>query len=92
VPLPGNLVVSNVRGVPIPLYVAGARIDAMYPMSVLQAGQGLNATVVSYMSKMEFGFTVDPDLVPDVHALVAEIHRSFEELQSAAEGVVHRAR
>jgi diacylglycerol O-acyltransferase len=92
VPLPGNLVVSNVRGVPIPLYTAGARIDAIYPMSVLQAGQGLNATVVSYMNKMEFGFTVDPDLVPDVHALCEQIHRSFEELQAAAEGVVHRAR
>jgi WS/DGAT/MGAT family acyltransferase len=91
VPLPGNLVISNVRGVPIPLYCAGARIESMYPMSVLQAGQGLNATVVSYMGKMEFGFTVDPDLVPDVHELVAQIHRAFEELQSAAEGVVHRA-
>ena len=92
VPLPGNLVISNVRGTPIPLYTAGARIESMYPMSVLQAGQGLNATVVSYMNKMEFGFTVDPDLVPDVHELCEQIYRSFEELQAAAEGVVHRAR
>jgi hypothetical protein len=43
------------------------------------------------MNKMEFGFTVDPDLVPDVHELLAQIRRAFEELQSAAEGVVHRA-
>ncbi len=91
IPLPGNLIVSNVRGTPIPLYTAGARIESMYPMSVLQAGQGLNATVVSYMGKMEFGFTVDPDLVPDVHELCDQIHRSFEELSAAAEGVVHRA-
>ena len=91
IPLPGNLIVSNVRGTPIPLYTAGARIESMYPMSVLQAGQGLNATVVSYMGKMEFGFTVDPDLVPDVHELCEQIHRSFEELSAAAEGVVHRA-
>jgi hypothetical protein len=91
VPLPGNLVVSNVRGTPIPLYTAGARIESMYPMSVLQAGQGLNATVVSYMGKMEFGFTVDPDLVPDAHDLIVQIHGAFEELQAAAEGVLHRA-
>jgi diacylglycerol O-acyltransferase / wax synthase len=91
VPLPGNLVVSNVRGVPIPLYTAGARMVSMYPMSVLQAGQGLNATVVSYMNKMEFGFTVDPDLVPDVDELCDQIHRSLEELSAAVEGVVHRA-
>src|SRR5262249_30683930 len=91
IPLPGNLIVSNVRGTPIPLYTAGARMESMYPMSVLSAGQGLNLTVVSYMGKMEFGFTVDPDLVPDVHGLCEEIHRSFEELQAAAEGVIHRA-
>ena len=91
IPLPGNLVVSNVRGTPIPLYTAGARLESMYPMSVLQAGQGLNATVVSYMSKMEFGFTADPDLVPDLDDLVQAIYRAFEELQAAVEGVVHRA-
>jgi WS/DGAT/MGAT family acyltransferase len=91
IPLPGNLIVSNVRGTPIPLYTAGARMESMYPMSVLQAGQGLNVTVVSYMGKMDFGFTVDPDLVPDVDELVEQIHRAFEELQAAAEGVVHRA-
>jgi len=92
IPLPGNLCVSNVRGTPVPLYMAGARVDAMFPMSVLQPSQGLNVTVVSYMGKMDFGFTVDPDLVPDVHDLVECVHRAFEELSSAAEGVVHRAR
>ena len=60
-------------------------------ITVVSLIQGLNATVVSYMNKMEFGFTVDPDLVPDVHELCEQIHRSFEELQAAAEGVVHRA-
>jgi hypothetical protein len=92
IPLPGNLVVSNVRGTPVPLYMAGARVDAMFPMSVLQSGQGLNATVVSYMGTMQFGFTVDPDLVPDADDLTEQVQRAFEELQSAAEGVVHRAR
>jgi WS/DGAT/MGAT family acyltransferase len=92
VPMPGNLVVSNVRCTPVPLYTAGARIEAMYPMSVLQPGQGLNATVVSYMGKMDFGFTVDPDLVPDVDALAAQVPRAFEELEAAAEGVRYRAR
>lgn len=85
VPMPGNLVVSNVRGAPVPLYTAGARIESMYPMSVLQPGQGLNLTVVSYMGGMDFGFTVDPDLVPDAWALAEGIPRAFADLQAAAE-------
>jgi WS/DGAT/MGAT family acyltransferase len=92
IPLPGNFVVSNVRGTPVPLYTAGARIESMYPMSMLQTGQGLNVTVVSYMDKMDFGFTVDPELVPDLGALCEHVQHAFEELQAAAEGVVHRAR
>ncbi|MGI9590687.1 MAG: WS/DGAT/MGAT family O-acyltransferase [Myxococcota bacterium] len=91
-PLPGNFVVSNVRGTPVPLYTAGARIESMFPMSLLQTGQGLNATVVSYMGKMQFSFTVDPDLVPDVHELKNHIYGAFEALQSAMDGVVHRSR
>lgn len=90
IPLPGNFVVSNVRGTPVPLYTAGARIESMFPMSVLQAGQGLNVTVVSYCGWMNFGFTVDPDLVPDVDALKGHVHAALEELQGAVDGVRHR--
>jgi WS/DGAT/MGAT family acyltransferase len=85
IPLPGNLVVSNVRGAPVPLYTAGARIESIYPMSVLQPGQGLNLTVVSYMGTMGFGFTVDPDLVPDAWELAERIPRAFKDLEAAAE-------
>jgi WS/DGAT/MGAT family acyltransferase len=66
IPLPGNLIVSNVRGTPIPLYTAGARIESIYPMSVLQAGQGLNATVVSVHGQDGVRLHRRPDLVPDV--------------------------
>ena len=57
--------ISNVPGPPMPLYTAGARMESMYPMSVLVPGNGLNITVVSYMGNMDFGFTCDPDLIPD---------------------------
>ena len=48
----------------MPLYMGGAKIETMYPMSVLVTGQGLNITVVSYMDRVDFGFTVDPELIP----------------------------
>jgi hypothetical protein len=80
---PGNVVVSNVRGTPVPLYVAGARIDTMYPLSILAPSQGLNITAVSYMGKVDVGFIVDPDLVDDVAALAAGVPKALAELVEA---------
>ncbi len=81
-PMPGNLVVSNVPGPPMPLYTAGARIESMYPMSLLLPGQGLNITVISYGGRMDFGFTVDPDLIPDPWYLADGIPLAMEELRA----------
>ena len=90
-PLPANFVFSNVRGLPVPVYMAGGRVDAMYPMSILQMGNGLNVTAVSYVDRIDFGFLVDPDLVPEPEKLAEAIEPALEALQNAAEGVVHRA-
>jgi WS/DGAT/MGAT family acyltransferase len=84
VPLPGNVVVSNVRGTPVPLYTAGAPIEAIYPMSVVQMGLGVNLTVMSYRGRLDFGFCVDPDLVPDAWELAEGIPQAFEALEAAA--------
>lgn len=81
---PANVIVSNVRGTPVPLYCAGARIECMYPMSILAPGQGLNVTMVSYMGRVDVGFTVDPELVPDAWQLAEEVPRALTELLSAA--------
>lgn len=60
-----NLVVSNVPGPPIPLYTAGARVEAIYPLGPLLPGSGLNVTVLSNLGNVDFGFLTCPDLVPD---------------------------
>ncbi len=91
-PLPGNFVVSNVRATPMPLYLAGAKVESLMPMSVLSVGQGINVTVVSYCDKIDIGLTYDPDLVSDAWRLVENFNAALAELESAAEGVVHRAR
>lgn len=80
VPPLGNTVVSTVRGTPVPLYTAGARIECMYPMSILFPGQGLNVTAVSYMDRVDIGFTIDPDLVPDAWQLAERIPHALAEL------------
>ena len=85
VPLIANVLVSNVRGTPVPLYTAGARIDSMYPMSLLMDTQGLNVTAVSYMDSVDFGFTVDPQLVPEPWAIADRIAGAMQELVDASE-------
>ena len=67
--LGANLIVSNVRGSPVPMYIAGARIENMYPMSIITAGMAVNFTAVSYHDCMDFGIIVDPDQVPHHHSI-----------------------
>lgn len=83
---PGNAVVSTVRGTPVPLYVAGARIECMYPLSVLAPGHGLNVTVITYCGRADVGFVVDPALVPDPWSLAEGIAPALDELLAAGDG------
>jgi WS/DGAT/MGAT family acyltransferase len=50
-----NLVVSNFRGPPLPLYFAGARMLRYWPMSIVGHGLGANITIESYAGSLEFG-------------------------------------
>ena len=91
-PLPANFVVSNVRSTPVPLYIAGARLESMLPMSLLAVGNGLNITLVSYCNRVDVGIIVDPELIPDPWELAELFPMALEELETAAEGVAHQAR
>ncbi|HEY6794616.1 MAG TPA: wax ester/triacylglycerol synthase family O-acyltransferase [Kineosporiaceae bacterium] len=75
-----NLFVSNVPGPSLPLYLAGHRLLASYPVSALADGQGLNITVLSYLGGLHFGLTADRDLVPDVEVLAGYLAEEVEEL------------
>lgn len=79
-PVPMNVSVSNVAGPPVPLYVAGARVEHIYPMSLLLPKSGLNVTVFSYCGQVDFGVTVDPRLVPDPWSLAGGIPAALSEL------------
>ena len=87
-----NTIVSNVPGPPIPLYTAGARIESMYPISIISPGMGLNFTVMSYMDRVDFGITVDPDLVPDPWYIAEGIPIALEALSNAAAAEVESRR
>lgn len=75
--LGANLIVSNLRGSPVPMYIAGARMEKLYPMSIITAGMGINFTCMSYCEWMDFGIVVDPDLVPDHHSIADNLQDAF---------------
>jgi len=65
-----NLVISNVPGPQFPLYCAGARLEANYPVSVITDGMGLNITVMSYCGHLDFGIVADRDQMRDVPCML----------------------
>lgn len=75
-----NLVISNVPGPQFPLYMAGAKLVANYPVSVILDGMGLNITVMSYMGHMDFGIVADRDQMPDVDVLLDYMHEELAAL------------
>jgi WS/DGAT/MGAT family acyltransferase len=79
-----NLVVSNVPGPQFPLYMAGAKLVANYPVSVITDGMGLNITVMSYNGRMDYGIVADRDQMPDVDRLMVWLQDELEALKPAA--------
>jgi diacylglycerol O-acyltransferase len=64
-----NLVVSNIPGPDVPLFMAGARMVAIYPIGPVAEGVGVNVTVFSYLGTMYVGVQGCWDLVPDVEVI-----------------------
>lgn len=80
-----NLVISNVPGPPVPLYLAGARVRGIYPFGPLIEGSGINITVLSNMGNMDFGVIACGDTVPDVWDIADGFGAAVLELRSRAD-------
>jgi diacylglycerol O-acyltransferase / wax synthase len=80
-----NLVVTNVPGPQIPLYLLGARLLEAYPLLNLLTNQSVGVALISYDGGLHWGLMADWDLVPDLHDFVELLEASFEELCVAAE-------
>ena len=76
-----NVVISNVPGPQIPLYLAGAKMLANYPVSIIIHGVALNITVQSYMGQLDFGLISCRRAMPDVKELAQHLTRAMETLR-----------
>jgi diacylglycerol O-acyltransferase / wax synthase len=89
VKLPGvGLIVSNVRGPDVPLYMAGARLVNYAPISIAVDGMGLNVTGFSYAGTMWICAVSCRDMLPDPAFFAECLNRSFADLKAAAAAAV----
>jgi len=78
----GNTLVSNVPGPKHRLYIQGARMEEMYPISTLPPSNLLNITLFSYAGELAFGL-IATDELPALDALGGYIQQAFDELEQA---------
>jgi len=80
-----NLVVTNVPGPQIPLYLLGAQLIDAYPVVPLAANQALGVAILSYNGNLHWGFNADWDRVHDLHDFAVAIGSNFDALVKAVE-------
>lgn len=88
-----NLVISNVPGPREPLYWNGAKLDALYPASIVLDGQALNITMTSYLDKLEVGLTACRNALPRMQNLLTHLEDEilrFEQLIAEKESMQQR--
>jgi diacylglycerol O-acyltransferase len=81
---PYNVVISNVPGPKQRMYLNGAQLDGMYPVSIPVNGIALNITCTSYVDQLAFGFTGCRRTVPHLQRLLTHVEAELEALERAA--------
>ena len=82
---PFNVVVSNVPGPPVPIYLGGARMTGIFPVSALMESIGLNVTVFSYLDELQVGIVADREMVPDLWDMIDDLDAEMAELAGLVE-------
>ncbi len=86
-----NLVVTNVPGPQIPLYVLGRELEDIFPVGFLPPEQALFVAIMSYNGGINFGLLADYDTVEDVAEIAQGIEDSIAELAQAAAAAERQA-
>ena len=81
--LPFNIVISNVPGPRDSLYLHGARLSGLYPLSIPLNGQAMNVTATSYVDEMGIGLTACRLSVPRVQRMLSGLESSLDQLVEA---------
>ncbi|OZB11670.1 MAG: wax ester/triacylglycerol synthase family O-acyltransferase, partial [Marinobacter sp. 34-60-7] len=77
-----NVTISNVPGPESTLYYEGAKLEAMYPVSLIAHGGALNITCLSYAGSLNFGYTGCRDTLPSMQKLAVYTGEALDELEA----------
>ena len=80
-PVLSNVVISNVQGPKEPLYLNGALLRSVCPISLIFPTLALNVTVISYADELDIGITADAILSPDIQTLADYMVDAFSEME-----------
>jgi diacylglycerol O-acyltransferase len=80
-----NLIVTNVPGPQMPLYVLGRELEDVFPVAFLPENHALAIAVMSYNGGIDFGLLADYDAMEDVDAIADGLSASLDELLGSAD-------
>ncbi|MFT7775878.1 wax ester/triacylglycerol synthase family O-acyltransferase [Roseateles sp.] len=81
-PVIANVVISNVPGPQVPLYLAGAEMLTNYPTSIAVHGLALNVTVQTYNQSLDIGLMACGEAMPETAEFAAYVEAAFMEFQA----------
>jgi diacylglycerol O-acyltransferase / wax synthase len=81
-----NLIVTNIPGPQLPLYVLGRRLDDLFPIAFLPEDHALAIAIMSYNGGLDFGLLGDYDALPDIDLIAEGIAASLAQLLDVARG------
>jgi hypothetical protein len=79
-----NLIVTNIPGPQIPLYVLGHKLEDLFPIAFLPQNHALAVAIMSYDGRVEYGLLADYDAVPDIDVIAQGIDEALAELLDTA--------
>jgi len=90
-PPAGNILISNLPGSPVKLYLRGARLEEVFPISTIPPDMVMNITVFSYAGDMFFGMIAGYEAMPHLPEMRRYIHEAIEALEHEVAEVLHSA-
>ncbi len=88
VPPAGNILISNLPGSTVKLYLRGARLEEIFPISTIPPDMVMNITVFSYAGQMFFGMIAGYEAMPHLPEMRAYMHEALEALEQEVEAVL----
>jgi WS/DGAT/MGAT family acyltransferase len=81
-----NLIVTNIPGPQVPLYLLGRRLEDLFPIAFLPENHALAIAIMSYNGGIDYGLLGDYDALPDIDVVAAGIDEALRELLAIARG------